>query len=169
MHDWSQYVQQLPSRREVRAACEAHWRKGAAVAAILFVAIAAVTFALPRKYYSEAKLLVKTGGWENTLDASGSTGQAVSYFEPRENEINSILEVLRCRDVTLGVVDLLGVDALLYRGPIPIAGEPQQAASESARQKAVALLEKQMLIWIPKKSNTIVLRCEAGSSPTPRL
>jgi uncharacterized protein involved in exopolysaccharide biosynthesis len=164
MHDWIKY---LPTWGEVRAASRRHWKKGAVVAGGLFVAIAAVTFSLPRTYYSEAKLLVKTGGWENTLDASGSTGQAVSYFEPRENEINSILDLISSRAVTEGVVDLLGVDALLYGGPIPALGQasaaPRSQPAEAVRQRAIVQLEKQMKVWIPKRSNTIGLRCEARS------
>lgn len=162
MNEW---LHKLPRLREVRAAGKLHWKMGALVAAGLFLAIAVITFLLPRTYYSEAKLLVKTGGWENTLDATGSTGQAVSYFEPRENEINSILELIKSRAVTEGVVDLLGADALISGGPIPdlTSDRPRPASSDSARQRAMVWLESQMEIWVPKKSNTIVLRCEARS------
>lgn len=164
MYEWLKY---LPGLGEIRTAAELHWKKGVVVAAGLFVAIAAITFVLPRTYYSEAKLLIKTGGWENTLDATGTTGQAVSYFEPRENEINSILELIQSRAVAEGVVDLLGVDAILHGGPIPDLNQTAAATkanvSEAARQQAVAALEKQMTIWIPKRSNTIGLRCETSS------
>lgn len=161
-------LQYLPSLREVRAACELHWKKGVLMAGGLFLAIAAVTYSLPRTYYSEARLLVKAGGWENTVDAGGSIGPAVSYFEPRENEINSILELLNSRAVLEGVVDMLGTAAILDRGPIPDLAQtsdaPRTAAQPDAtRQRAIAALEQQMHIWVPKRSNTIFLRCEANS------
>lgn len=171
----SEWLQRLPGYRVVRVACLAHGVKGAIVAAALFVVIALATFMLPRKYYSEAKLFVKAG-WQNTLDATATTGQTVSFFEPRENEINSILEVLRSRAVMEGVVDALGVDALLHAGPIPefaaevaneiAPGKSQRAPAtlrDPARQQALAMLEKQILVWIPKRSNTIIVRCEASS------
>jgi uncharacterized protein involved in exopolysaccharide biosynthesis len=132
--------------------------------------IAAVTFLLPRTYYSEAKLIVKPG-WQNTLDATATTGQAVSFFEPRENEINSILEVIKSRDVARGIVRVLGPDVISGDAPIPeIPGDgvvkellQQGDGANAAEQRALQALEKQMLIWVPKHSNTIMLRAEARS------
>jgi uncharacterized protein involved in exopolysaccharide biosynthesis len=163
--DLKPWLKRLPYWQPIQAACVKHWRPAAAVAGGVFLVIAAVTFMLPRKYYSEGKLLVKTGGWENNIDATGSVGQTVSYFEPRENEINSILEVIRSRAVTEGVVDTLGIKALLHGGAIPKPGDmvPASDPKSTARQFAIAQLEKQMQIWVPKKSNTIILRCEANS------
>jgi len=169
MGDWSKYLPSL-TEAEARQALRKHWRRGMAVAVGVFLTIALVTFLLPRTYYSEAKLLVKPG-WETVaLDPTATTGQTLSIYESRETEINSILEVLRSREVTEGVVDLLGIDALLYRGVVPEISidrarqAPHQRSKwDSAREQAVLMLEQSMQIWIPKKSNTIALRCEANS------
>ena len=165
MNDWLKY---LPSVAVARAACRAHWRTGAAVGGGLFLAIAAITFCLPRTYYSEAKLKVNPG---NTLDPTSTTGQTVAYFEPRENEINSVMEVLRSRNVTDGVVQLLGPAAILHGGAIPEISNARvsltpAATRNSAHQQSVAMLEASMQIFSPKRSNVIVLRCEA---PSPQL
>jgi uncharacterized protein involved in exopolysaccharide biosynthesis len=171
MHDLLCY---LPSLTEVRNAWRQHGRKGIIVAGALFTAIAAVTFSLPRTYYSEARLLVKAG-WETVaLDPTATTGQTLSIYESRESEINSILEVLRSREVTGQVVDLLGVDAILHGGTIPVVS--LEAAADSLKpgvnrvalrganhEQAVQQLEETMQIFAPKKSNVIVLHCEASS------
>src|SRR4051812_47968052 len=116
MGDFSKY---LPQLRQAQNALRTHGIKGGKVAGAMFLAIAVVTFLLPRTYYSEAKLFVKAG-WETlSLDPTATTGQTVSIYESRESEINSILEVLRSREVTGGVVDVLGVNAILHAGAIP--------------------------------------------------
>lgn len=167
MNDWLQY---LPGLEDARTDLRTHWRKGALVAGGLFLALGVVTFALPRTYYSEAKLLVKAG-WESlSLDPTATTGQTVSIYESRESEINSILEVLRSREVTEGVVDLLGVNAILHGGPLPDLSAQEIAADAghgqlkiAPREQACLAIESGMQIWSPKKSNIIILRCEADS------
>jgi uncharacterized protein involved in exopolysaccharide biosynthesis len=176
MGEWSRYLLSLP---ELCRACRRHWLAGSLVAGGLFLILAIITFCLPRTYQSEAKLFVKVGRETLTLDPTATTGQTVSIYESRENEINSILEVLRSREVLEGVVDLLGVDALLHRGPLPSIPPvttlaPEQGAppvprttalpvDRAAREQAVLRLERQLHIWSPKRSSIVIVHCRAGS------
>jgi polysaccharide biosynthesis protein PslE len=175
MAEWSPY---LPSWDDVQRAFGRHWPKGLAAAAVALLVISAVTFLLPRTYQSEAKLFVKVGRESLTLDPTATTGQTVSIYESRENEINSILEVLRSREVFEGVVDLLGVDAL-NGGQVPDLPSPEclsaenpapahrgREVSQSVREQAVTQLEKSVRIWSPKRSSVVIVQCQAGS---PRL
>ncbi len=162
MNDW---LKTLPSWQEAQNALRTHALKGLTVGGTLFLLIAITVFCLPRKYYSEAKLKVNPG---DTLDPTATTGQTVSYFEPRENEINSVMEVLRSRNVTDGVVQLLGAQAILHRGAIPEVSDARVSKNpaptrDHAHQQCVVLLEKSMQVFSPKRSNVIVLRCEAES------
>ena len=56
-----------------------------------------------------------------TLDPTATTGKTISLNESRESELNSILEVLRCRSMMEKVVDHLGPEMVL-EGPVGEGG-----------------------------------------------
>jgi uncharacterized protein involved in exopolysaccharide biosynthesis len=71
------------------------------------------TFMLPEIYQSDAKLLVKLGRESVTLDPTASTGQIITTYQSREQEINSEIEILRSRELAEEIVDSIGVTAVL--------------------------------------------------------
>jgi uncharacterized protein involved in exopolysaccharide biosynthesis len=163
---------------EIVAALKRHWLKGGVVAVGMLILVAAAVYSLPRTYQSEAKIIVKIGRETVTLDPTVSTGQLVSIYESRENELNSLLEVLRSREVLEQVIDRVGTDALLYGGRIveqpkvtqvsisgqdPSLEEPLSRRNGSARQASLKKLEKAIEIWAPKRSSVIAVRAKAES------
>src|SRR5262245_37738886 len=79
---------------------------------LVFGLVALVTFLIPRTYRSEALLLVRLGRENVTLEPTTVLGQATVVTVPpsRENDLNSILELLRSRSLVEDVLDRVGAD-----------------------------------------------------------
>src|SRR3954467_8535157 len=69
---------------------------------LLYLAIA------PRKYRSEAKVLVRIGRESITLDPTATTGQFVAMAETRDSELHEVEELLASRATAEKVVDQFG-------------------------------------------------------------
>eukprot|EP00913_Durusdinium_trenchii_P028315 g26543.t1 len=137
--------------------------------AIFFVVTVALVIGgvliCPRAYRSEAKLFVRMGRESVTLDPTATTGQIVAVHESRENEINSVLEVVHSRVILSQVVDKLGPNLILYGTD---SSESSTANAETGghsplREKAVRTLEKTVDVKHSKKSSVITIGCKAQS------
>ncbi len=71
------------------------------------------TFMLAETYRAEAKLLVKIGRENVSLDPTATTGQVIQMGQTRESEINSELDILRSRELAEKVVDDIGPEKFL--------------------------------------------------------
>jgi len=137
--------------------------------------VAGVLF-LPRSYESEAKLFVRVGRESVTLDPTATTGPTLSLYESRESEINSVVELLRSREIAERVVDELGPDVILAKeekqeeaGNPLIANLratlslwkksllPQEEISD--RERAILFLEQEVGIGTPRRSSIISVVC----------
>ncbi len=67
----------------------------------------------PRTYNSEAKVFVRMGRENVTLDPTATTGQTIAVQETRENQINSARDMLTSRALLECVVEKLGAAAIL--------------------------------------------------------
>ncbi len=174
------------------------WRRRR-LAAFVFLAILAVTVAYqvlaPRSYQSESKLLARLGRENAMLDPTVAPGQQgiVAIPQSREDEINSIVEVLRSRALLEGVVDELGPHAILGQradsedGPVTadgVHGWTTQAAVQARRliggaaawvkfqlqgppagdrEQALQRLEKSLRVQCARRSNVVEISCESHS------
>jgi len=73
------------------------------------------TLFTPSEYRSEGKLFLRLGRENSTLDPTATLGQTPTVTLPssRENEINSVVEILQSRVLFEKVVDSLGPDAIM--------------------------------------------------------
>lgn len=135
--------------------------------------ITVVILLLPRSYRSEAKLFVRLGRENVILDPTTTLNQApvVAVPQSRENEINSIIEILRSRPLLEQVVDRVGADAILGKADLPedFGGKPASPSSapvesSAQRDRAVRLLTRKIEVDAVKKSNIIVIVYD-GPSP----
>ena len=101
-------------------------------------AAVAVTVLSPRVYRSEAKLFVRLGRENATLDPTATLGRDPIVAVPvmRDSEINSVVEILASRSLAEQVVDALGPQTILER---PSRQQGQVAASEGSTASAEAL------------------------------
>lgn len=143
------------------------WRQSAAFFAVTMALVVAGVFLVPKTYQSDAKLFVRMGRESVTLDPTATTGKVMSVYESRENEINSVLEVIRSRVILERVVDRVGAKAILA-GRMVEEGRGQESGgsgqeSEKVRERAVRILERTIAISHTKKSSVINVACKAGS------
>jgi uncharacterized protein involved in exopolysaccharide biosynthesis len=123
--------------------------------------MAAVTlgvFLLPKSYQSESKLFVRVGRESVGLDPTATTGQTISVYESRENEINSVIDVLESRIILETIVEKLA--------PELAAGPPAQETGEYSKIEFDALvrgLSQSIAVSHSKKSNVITLTAKAKS------
>ncbi|MCA9224877.1 MAG: hypothetical protein KDA47_04670 [Planctomycetales bacterium] len=172
--------------REMPLAMWRHRKK----AVITFVAVLVATMVAlavyPRSFDSESKLFVRLGRESVTLDPTATTGETIPVSESRENEVNSILEVLRSRGLAEKVVDRLGPSVVLGDELEEGGGEPKKpsllararaqvggavawaklwiepAGPIDDREKAIIELQK-LYVERPKKSNIIVVSYQTSS------
>ena len=94
----------------------------------VMVTVTAGTFLLAETFRAEAKLLVRIGKENVSLDPTATTGQTISIGQSRESEINSELEILKSRELALNVVDAIGPEVFLNP---PEEESPANASSPS--------------------------------------
>jgi uncharacterized protein involved in exopolysaccharide biosynthesis len=77
--------------------------------------VAIITLLGPKEYRSAGKLFVRLGRENSMLDPTATLGQSPTVAVPqsRENEINSVVEIMQSRALLEKVVDRLGPAAIL--------------------------------------------------------
>jgi uncharacterized protein involved in exopolysaccharide biosynthesis len=143
-------------------------RKMAVFFVAALVAVALVTFLSAPVYRSQAKLLVRLGRENATLDPAATLGQASVVAVPasREEELNSIAEVLSSRSLLEKVLDSLGPEAILGRAP-PEPGMPRPDSKTSLLfYKALDRLKANLDVQALRKSDVILLSCDGPSPET---
>jgi uncharacterized protein involved in exopolysaccharide biosynthesis len=114
-----------------------HKKKVAFVVVAIVAAVTVATMAWPRAYRSQGKILVRLGRENVTLDPTATVGRdaVVTVPEGREQEINSVVELLKSRVLIEKVVDALGPAAIL-QSPEPADEADTSAADEAADWQA---------------------------------
>ncbi len=155
-----------------------HRRKMLLVFALVLGVAAAATLLTPRTYRSQAKLFLRLGRENVTLDPTATLGQTpvVAVPHSRENEVNSVIDLLKSQVLLEWVVARLGPDAILGRGPLetpaanskhdarrsPWAGDPPGPGDD--RYLATVQLARLLDVEAVKKSNVVRISCD-GPSP----
>ncbi len=85
--------------RDMCATLFRHKRKAVFLFVAVVTAVALFTFLCPKEYRSEGLLFVRIGRENATLDPTATLGQSATITVPqsRENEINSVVEILQSR------------------------------------------------------------------------
>ena len=139
----------------------------------------------PVLYTSEAKLFVRLGAkpWRYP---TATTNQTVNLQETRENELNSIYELLKSRAMIEQLVDTFGIDAVLDKSTGASSADPERAVPEtpgtvsiwtqlnplttySRRDKAIRKLSQRLQVDPVRKSNIINISCDATDPPAQKL
>jgi uncharacterized protein involved in exopolysaccharide biosynthesis len=142
-------------------------------------ATVAIIIWYPRTYRSEAELLVRVGRESVTLDPTATTGATVDVFEPREYEINSVVQMLGSRAIVEKAVDGLGPEVVLGSDA---AAEPADAPQPDSlksrlgdalhqtsefvsnldpvdnRQRAITKIRDSLEVYATKNSSVITLQ-----------
>jgi uncharacterized protein involved in exopolysaccharide biosynthesis len=134
----------VESTAPLRETLRAFWRHKGKMGLFftgVMIAVALYTFLSARAYRSEAKLFLRLGRENATLDPTATLGESPAVVVPssRENEINSVIEILKSRPLVENVVDAVGARAVLGREP-PREATPREpgSATDSPATPAVA-------------------------------
>lgn len=180
-----------PTPRDVLRSLARHSKKAFLVfCLVVFCTVGWIVFK-PSEYESVAKIYVRVGRENNTLDPSATTGQTVNIAQTLAAEVNSMLEIIGSCETASLVAKNVGVDTILANdlasdsevpGNSEVLGEPRQSGaekfkswiysvkakispgrfSESPDEEAVRLLLERSTFSAPKNSNVIVISCKAG-------
>lgn len=154
-----------PSLREMMTVANAlrilrEYRRGslAIFATILLLVFLAIHLA-PKTYRSEAKLFVRVGRESVSLDPTATTGQMISVYESRENEINSVVDVLQSRVILESIAENLPPE------PESAHETNQNGAKDDRLQKdrMIRGLGRSIEVIHSKKSNVITVMAKAKS------
>ena len=165
-------------------AARSAWRNKGKVALFVTTVMtvtALYTFFGPRAYRSEAKLFLRLGRENSMLDATATFGQSpvVAVPQSRENEINSVIEILKSRNLIAKVVDSVGAAAVLGAEPphesapaddrqlAPgLEGESPATTPAADREEAIRTVLSQLSVEAARRSDVVVITYEG---PTPEL
>ena len=161
-----------------------HKGKGASFFGVVLAGTILITIFAPRKFRSEGKLYLRLGRENATLDPTVTLGEnsIVAMPQSRENEINSVAEMVQNRAVLEKVVDKLGPAVVLEEATgAQTEGESAAASGVSTgglkntvksllglpiisdRNRAVGKIEKSLKVEPARKSSVIEINYVAGS------
>ena len=127
--------------------------------AVVLAAFLGVLFS-GRSYTSEAKLIVRMGRESVTVDPAVGTGVPLRGLNKDwENEVNSELEILKSEELMEGLVDAIGVKALLSGGR---RREPKDPVSSRRYAEALTVLQRNLGISVYKKADIIQISYKAA-------
>jgi uncharacterized protein involved in exopolysaccharide biosynthesis len=165
-----QHDKREPAMSQLYHALLTHKRPMVYTFSCIMLVVIAATFLGQRIYTSEAKLFVRLGRESIALDPTATTGQVVMVSETRENEINSILELLKSREILTNVVAAVGprivLGSELVDEQVQTAGMFQSInvfAPYSIDDEAIKHLAADLKIVAVRKSNVINISYEAKS------
>lgn len=145
------------------------WKAILFVGVTICLTVAAVVF-YPRKYLSEAKLLVRVGRETATLDPTATIGHVVTVQKSRERDINSVREILRSQLIVEQVVDAIGVDAILVESKTPSFGRRildrlnvGELDPITDREKAILLVRKQIRCSAAEGADVLTVSAKTSS------
>ncbi|WP_166824822.1 GumC family protein [Thalassoroseus pseudoceratinae] len=126
-----------------------HKKKVLAFFVTVVTLVTLVTLLTPKVYRSQGKLLVKLGRENVGIDPTVTLGQSNTVSPPlsREDEINSLVEILRSRAVIEGVVKTLTPEKILKH--------ETSTSSRSPHERAVLLLQDDLGIGSARNSNVL--------------
>lgn len=136
-----------------------HQRGSLAIFAGILLVVAFAVQIAPKTYRSEAKLFVRVGRESVSLDPTATTGQTISVYESRENEINSVIDVLQSRVILESIAEHLSSDLGIQEE------SSQSGANNHALQidRSIRALEQSIEVIHSKKSNVITVTTKASS------
>src|SRR3954452_7718175 len=105
------------SKRDLLTVIFRFKRRGIAVFGCTLLLVIVGLCVCPRKYSSEAKLLVRLGRENLALDPTATTGAMVSINNTRDAEINSVILSLSSRSNIDKVLDAIG-DKAEFSSPL---------------------------------------------------
>ncbi len=170
--------------REVLAVFFRHKKKATFAGLLVLLAAVAVTAIMQPRFRSEAMLFVRLGRENVALDPTASIGggSVMAVPQGREDEINSVVEILKSRSLAEQTVDQVGPAIILDRssesGPLfeapewlltnlgsmePFARRLLPGPGQSLREEALEKFAQRLTVSAPKRSTIVHVAFDAPS------
>ncbi len=155
-------------RFALREALQVPWRhKGKA--SLFFLAVmclgAAATFLTAKTYRSEAKLLVRLGRENMSLDPTTTLGTTplIGVQQSREMELNSDIDILKSRVLIEKVIDDIGVGKILGKDKLSdnSSGSPASEEVAADRDQAIRIATRSLGVEAVRKSAVVQITYDA--------
>lgn len=136
------------------------------VVAFFFATIAVAAtglLILPKTYVSEARLYIKIGRHSVGVSPTANIGTSLTIHESRENEIQSMIDLVKSRTILEKVVKKIGPHVVLASS---LDAKPADVAEDDPKMivdKAIKKLAKDIEAGSGRKSSVIALRCKSHS------
>ncbi|QDU27128.1 Chain length determinant protein [Anatilimnocola aggregata] len=146
-----------------------HRIKMAVIFMLVLAGVTAYTLNTKRLFTSEAKLFVRLGRETIGLDPTATTNQVISVQDSRENEVNSIRQLLQSRAIAEEVVDEIGFKEVLElkpggRGLTAYIKSFSPFYVDSPRDAAIDKFRKRIKV-LPVDRNSVIAISYQGGSP----
>jgi uncharacterized protein involved in exopolysaccharide biosynthesis len=158
--------------RDLARAAFRHHRKMAVFFLAMIAATLLITLISARSYRSQAKLFVRLGRENATLDPTATFSQSpvVAVPQSRENELNTAAEVLKSRVLIEKVVDTLGPQAILSGHVAPSTEAPTPPSdADPQRYEAIVKLTRLVDVEAVKKSNVLAVTYDGPTAESAQL
>ncbi len=148
---------------DLRKAVVRHKKKSAFVFLVVLTFAVAASFLVPKAFHSESKLLVRLGKENATLDPTVTMSQDTVVAVPasRDNELNSVAEVLKSRNIAEKVVDVLGVDFILDK-------QPKSAGSETPSERTTVRQVADQFALLVARGKALLKKLDGTPTIEPR-
>jgi uncharacterized protein involved in exopolysaccharide biosynthesis len=156
-----------PTNDALAFVLRAVWRRKLLIAAFAALAIAAAGVATKLStpsYRSQAKLYVRLGRENATLEPTATLGHepVVALPASRDAEVNAAQSLLSGQPLLEKVVERLGVGVL--KGELPEPGAPPPESTPKQRYEVAREMGKRLNVEVVKRSNVLQVSYE-GASP----
>ncbi len=145
------------SLRAALAVVSRQHRKAILVFGGIVAVVVLATLLTPKTYRSEGKLLLRLGRENMALDPTAMLGSTplLTVQQSRENEINSVIEILHSRVLLEKVVDAIGPARMLGHGE-------NEAATPALRDEAIRQMNRALDAEAVRKSNVLAITYDAS-------
>lgn len=123
-------------------------------------------FVLPKTYISEARLYVQVGRHSVGVSPTANVGTSLTITESRENEIRSMIDLVKSRTILERVVKTIGAHVILTGSMDASPDDVKDDDPKMIVDKAIKRLIKDIGVGWDKRSRVIAISCKSNS---PRL
>jgi len=119
---------------------------------------------LPKTYTSEARLYIKVGRHSVGVDPTANLNSSLQIHESRENEIRSLIDLVKSRVILKTVAERIGMHVILVSRLNATRADVREDDPRVVLHRAIKKLDKDISVGAGKKSSVITVSCKSHSA-----
>src|SRR6202162_876712 len=145
-----------------------HFGKTLFVFCLVLAAVFTYFVLAKRLYTAEARVFIRLGRETVGLDPTATTHQVIAIQDARENEVNSVQQLLLSRAVAEEVVDGVGIEPILESpvqpGILDRVKSLLAIEHESPRDAAILKFQKRLRVQAAERSSVITISYQGATA-----